>query len=419
MKHILTDGPFSIELDTQIGIYHVQKNGKSIYKCNSQAEAFGYLRDAKNEELGIHIDLGVTDYKMKVENYIQQEDDYYSSYHKYLKCYNSFSEKELVYDSVVYIDNYRQLINLTKDLSRQQNLVYRGINNSSYKSYSSSQRRYLVGNDSNLEKYGKSSAGVKIPYKTFIENVLEAIHNNEDFNSWMINKGINDKNDFLILAALQHYVTCAPLLDLSTNIYSSLYFSIDNARKAKAANATHRRTNRKRQLSDYVTLYVVDSNIDWIEYDIQKVVTEWEMKSKKLKADPNNRFVNFEEDDKKRKDLPYEAFSDVNFVTVRPSQDPESFVNNDEIRKIFIWNERVAAQDGFFILNNTNSVPLFELLKESGTGIHVTSYEINKKLLRAVKRICKKNNIHKKTVYPSTTESSKVYIALRKDISNS
>lgn len=134
-----------------------------------------------------------------------------------LQEYKSIEDKEKVFgEKYKYILTVKDFEDWYKNL--QSGSVYRGLNNASYKNYTSLQRLFI--------KYDKEIA----PWK-FVEKEIEYL---KEVNNHLLVHFFKSTNieatDFSYLSYLQHYKDGAtPLLDFTTDINTALFFMCDGA----------------------------------------------------------------------------------------------------------------------------------------------------------------------------------------------
>lgn len=289
--------------------------------------------------------------------------------------YNSFSEKNAAFRKNYKIETKEALDSFISTHLRNNDCLYRGVNTATYKLYSSSQVQWML-----------ADAIVKNPdanaYYDFIKESIELVRNNKSVQNY-INQINNSNNDIYILALMQHFGMPSPMLDFSHCILSSLYFACDNY------NMTL--TPSQDQLSDYVSLYVISRNIDWVKYSIQDVMMDGANSLNKMLKE-NYHFaagvVDTKNVEREFLTLPYEKFKDFSFMPVNDNPTTSITINIPVLNfscEYQIINDRIISQQGMFIANNTVDSPLVELMNNCCNKNYFICYNIHKKLLDYLK----------------------------------
>lgn len=136
-----------------------------------------------------------------------------------LQKYNNIEDKGKVfggkYKYILTVKDFEDWYN-----GLQSDSVYRGLNNASYKNYTSLQRLYLT-----------HDYGVKMDPWKFVEKEIEYLKvANNHFLERFLNSTNMEVTDFSYLSYLQHYKDGAtPLLDFTTDIKTALFFMCDGA----------------------------------------------------------------------------------------------------------------------------------------------------------------------------------------------
>lgn len=322
----------------------------------------------------------------------------------YPKAYQSIKEKKdhlLInrqgIDEVCYhvIDDEKELDKWVKafddNLKKGIPWIFRGIADASYQLYSSSQRRMI-------NKYKDKYCKLLKPESEYdlVAKAIERVWNSRDFMDFMKKYEI-PVNDMLILSVLQHFINLSPLLDFSYDVYSGLFFATDNAPEAHGG------------LRDYVSLYYIDSRIDWVRCSVQEVehngaetlqngVDEFYKENKYI---PDSAGVR-----EKMARLSYSQYvqDGIKFLTLEGAKIGITDVSIPILgfnTQYHITNPRLAAQNGLFIINFTEDTPLADLLKEvDGTKQILCCVDINKSLIPFIKdKYLRPRNISRETMY--------------------
>lgn len=191
-----------------------------------------------------------------------------------LPQYASQSDKNSRYRQSLYIDNEQDLKKeIDNLLAHNDEFIYRGIYDASYKMYSSSQRLWFL-DDNRMLRLGCTD------YYDTIECLIKLAVNQPDVQQYIQQNNL-PYNDFLILAMLQHFGSPSPMLDFSNNVLKGLFFAVDNM-----PTWTDKGTNN---LDDYVSLYYIRKDIDWPDL-AQKMAEESNMQYQKIRPEYSNTF---------------------------------------------------------------------------------------------------------------------------------
>lgn len=248
-----------------------------------------------------------------------------------LPVYKNFEEKGQHFN-LFYINTIEEF----KDFFQNQQDrpgIYRGINNSSYKIYSSLQRQIIEKNLKNFK----------------IEKYISEVRNKPILKSYFKTFNIVPSK-LSIWSYLQHYGAPTPLVDFTNDILSALYFATE---KFDATNFIS-----SKGINDYFSIFFIKSeDLEIISIDkVFESFREYKRLSEKI-------FHSYPPE----KDFDYDTllshFDEMFDINVL-----EIFLlnHNEEFIEIFNCynNIRILAQDGLFIHNLYNEVPLEEALKK-------------------------------------------------------
>lgn len=263
--------------------------------------------------------------------------------------YDTFEKKAEQYHTNLIIDNEQNLDEVLQKLSSDPNLIYRGLNNAAFRLYTSAQRHFIWQDD----LYKRIGGG---EYHVFVRNAISIVRNNAEVMDYFQHNNI-PVNDFLILALLQHYMECSPLLDFAYSLESSLFFAQDGHSPAVGNGS----------LNDYISLYFTSNQIDWIQATIQSI--------NKTGAANADRMVEETEKDPrysvdttdviyKMQNLTYEDYIDgIHFLPIAGASIGITDVVMKYVGKSWkyhITNPRLQNQNGLFIFNVSDHEPLVE-----------------------------------------------------------
>ena len=312
--------------------------------------------------------------------------------------YESFEEKSEVFKENFKIDNEEEVDSLVSMYSsHEKDFLYRGINTATYKLYSSSQVQWMlsdaISKKTNIEDY-----------YNFIMDSIELTRENNRVKQYIKDNGISD-NDLFILALMQHYGMPSPVLDFSHSIFGALYFAWDKCDRTLSDTQT--------QLSDYISLYVINKKIDWVNCSVQNVMrNSAEQLNDMLQKDKlfTAGMVDTKDVEKEFLKLPYLKFKDWNFVAVEDNPENPVKISIPALKfdcEYQIINDRIISQQGMFIANNTLDKPLVELMNDWCKEKYFVCYNIHKKLLDYIKqKYFDTNDINEERMYCTKDEES-------------
>lgn len=312
--------------------------------------------------------------------------------------YESFEEKSEVFKENFKIDNEEEVDSIVSMYSsHEKDFLYRGINTATYKLYSSSQVQWMLSDAISKKKNIED-------YYNFIMDSIELTRENNRVKQYIKDNGISD-NDLFILALMQHYGMPSPVLDFSHSIFGALYFAWDKCDRTLSDTQT--------QLSDYISLYVINKKIDWVNCSVQNVMrNSAEQLNDMLQKDKlfTAGMVDTKDVEKEFLKLPYLKFRDWNFVAVEDNPENPVKISIPALKfdcEYQIINDRIISQQGMFIANNTLDKPLVELMNDWCKEKYFVCYNIHKKLLDYIKqKYFDTNDINEERMYCTKDEES-------------
>ena len=204
---------------------------------------------------------------------------------------------------------------------------------------------------------------------------------------------------------MQHYGMPSPVLDFSHSIFGALYFAWDKCDRTLSDTQT--------QLSDYISLYVINKKIDWVNCSVQNVMrNSAEQMNDMLQKDKlfTAGMVDTKDVEKEFLKLPYLKFKDWNFVAVEDNPENPVKISIPALKfdcEYQIINDRIISQQGMFIANNTLDKPLVELMNDWCKEKYFVCYNIHKKLLDYIKqKYFDTNDINEERMYCTKDEES-------------
>lgn len=306
-----------------------------------------------------------------------------------ISLYNDFASKSISFTENQVIETESQLDSvLTKLISMQDSFIFRGIKDASFKLFTSSQFQWM-----------KSGAIDKLPdisyYHQFISDMIRVVSYNPVVREYAEKENMS-YNEMFILAMMQHYGMPSPMLDFSHSLLNSLFFSVDGFSASES----------RKEIENYISLYYVPSFVDWIQCSVQNVMlTGADRINNMLAGDEmfHRGKVDTTDVEREFRVLPYYKISDFDFIPV--DDNPKNTVQisipimnfNCEYR---IVNDRIISQQGMFIINNTSTKPLVELMNDITKEKFFRCLNIHKRLVPYIyEKYLSPNGIDKNTVY--------------------
>ena len=320
-----------------------------------------------------------------------------------MKQYNSVEEKKK-YFQTCEIHSSKELWNFVDDCKKQEDLVFRGVNEAKYMLYSSAQVR----------TYASLS---QQDFECIIKNAIRQVRDNAVLMG-LLRKRSKDETDFQILSLLQHYGCGTPIIDFSTNIEAALFFATDRYDKPVQNAAIN-----DRNIDDYISVYFFnkkDPNHCSVQLFTSQGAKQVAAMDAELKQNYGNRYQGISDDAMDSYErLPYEKLSKelssggLFAVEGHTCGQYDYSVGSKRI-DYDINNERIYAQDGLFIFNGLSNKPYEEAAKDWYSNIKNFCVNIHKSLEGEIKEYLEGKGITRCTIYPETGESKTILKEINK-----
>lgn len=282
-----------------------------------------------------------------------------------LSEYNNLKEKSQYYNCTT-IDNIQDFDNIFQDIVQHQSeYVFRSVNEAKFKLYSSAQRQWIWNDLSN--KYTS--------YKDYVNSFIVNVQSHQHIVYFFYNNHI-PLNDFVILALLQHYSQPSPLVDFTYNPLLSLFFAFDNVKPGTTGN----------EIDNYVSLYRLKYTHPCF-CSIQGVNAHGANKLSDILRDSD---IPLSQIDTSKvlfdiQNLTYNEYADIEIMLVHGDK---MGITNIEIPALGftctynITNPNLRNQEGLFMLNTTEDIPLEDLIRRKHRHVDplIDCYNINKEL---------------------------------------
>ena len=312
--------------------------------------------------------------------------------------YDCFKDKESIYLDNRRIDSFADFKHVVDELrNSKEEFIYRGISDASYKMYSSAQR-YWIDNkgDQLVDK-------TFIDYDDYLQKLVDRTKVLKVVNAYLEKNQVH-YNEMWLLSLMQHYSAPSVMLDFSHDLISSLFFMCDGAGKPKGDGC----------LDDYVSLYYMKANLDWVKANVQNIMTDAVDKVR-------HNIIPFYGTDRTMyetflQEVEYLPFSkyrkdQMDFVGLEGPNGGKVDVNIPELgfkTSYEIINGRLKTQAGLFFANFSETEPFAELLLKACTPAtvinvnedgsktieegdpsvaekHIYCLNVNKRLLNSIK----------------------------------
>jgi len=319
-----------------------------------------------------------------------------------LEVYNSIDEIKKTFDITRIIEKETEFQKLVTDLENSDEFIYRGINDASFKMYSSSQRDYVVKGLSN--KFGNYIDYLKSIYnhsksvrKGLLLKFYDATRQNLRYFPSQQQGYIEENlpyNSFWAFSFIQHYGIPSPLIDFSGSFLASLFFAWDNALEVKNSYL----------LNDYMQINYFNKEELQKQNNFQSIMKHSISEAKKLNLqNVNSATQNF---------MTYFDFfnittSKIYYVdksgaTRTLKRVPVTFDINIDFN---IFNLNIIAQDGLFIPNPDENKCLEDIWNNLSLP-KMKKILIHKSLVKNIETVLKQNagNNVKEAYYPQEEE---------------
>jgi hypothetical protein len=306
--------------------------------------------------------------------------------------YKSHDEKKENF-TIKFINSKEELDTLINSFSSPSKSIWRGINESKFKHYTSLQRFWIENDFSDdIEEVLK--------YIDFIEKDCKE-WNGKLLENYFKNYNSEKTTLFSILSILRHYGAPTPFLDWTRNPEVALFFSANDSRN-DISNS---------KIDNYFCLYELKENHQINQFNYKKIAGNyWKLEEKsilelnKISPEKNPDYIfdftnaylndNFILKDRLKNNLKYFSIED----------------SHDDNLKFFINNNyNITNQSGLFILNFHPKVPL-----ENAINMHINLESIHG--IEHLKK-CKSRNIDNFYCY-EIHKSLKEYLLSKLSVNN-
>lgn len=279
--------------------------------------------------------------------------------------YNRLEEKKQFYNCTI-INTEEDFNNIFPNIiDNQSNYVFRSVNEAKFKLYSSAQRQWIWNDLSNIYT----------SYKDYINSFIVNVQSHQRIVSFFQNNHI-PLNDFVILALLQHYSQPSPLVDFTYNPLISLFFAFDNVKPGTTGN----------DIDNYVSLYrlkythpcfcsIQDVNVHGVD-TLSDILRDPDIPLSQI--DTSKVLFDIQ-------NLTYNEYADIEIMLVHGDK---MGITNIQIPALGftctynITNPNLRNQEGLFMLNTTEDIPLEDLIRRKHRHVDplIDCYNINKEL---------------------------------------
>ncbi len=140
----------------------------------------------------------------------------------YLSQYETLLQKSIFFTQT-NIETKEEFDEVFEKYIDSKNILFRGLNEAKYRLYSSLQREWITS-----KLHEKHSS-----YEAFLSTLVKnaKLQEGEILSKYLNKIGIDSENDLAVLSFLQHYGCPTPLLDWTYNFPNALFFAIQNLKK--------------------------------------------------------------------------------------------------------------------------------------------------------------------------------------------
>lgn len=241
--------------------------------------------------------------------------------------YSSLMEKMNAFGGYQNFESSTQFLYFVKhelpEILDGKKAVFRGMTQAKYRLFNKAQRAYQANKSANVKDE-----------KTFHRSIEKMIDNARTVNNSVLSNffktaGLKD-NDVAVLSFLQHYGAPTPLMDWTTDLYTSLYFALSSSSDEQLE--AYQNGPATYEIDDYFSFYLL------IEDHILDMVSSFSQLSISSKSAV------------KYKTLKKKKFQYIN----------ERFKGGKPIFSL-VNNLHITNQKGLFIYNNSSHMPLEEV----------------------------------------------------------
>jgi len=254
-------------------------------------------------------------------------------------------------------------------LGLENGLFFRGVSQAKYKIFSSAQRYWL---ENHLKIKGKS-------FVDFVEELLIHVEKNKLLQDYYSALRVH-ANDLLYMSLLQHYGQCSPLIDISYDVKTALFFAMNYTKEEE----------HKCELDDYCSLYVFNTygNQYWANLDVifqngqENAIKDLEDASYPIemidtsnidRADLYASWVNHNNNGR--------GLHDWKLALVKLPTAHGTIIPQTRIGQHICWtNLNLLAQQGGFFLYTIDDISLEEYILNTKELPNIICYNINKRL---------------------------------------
>lgn len=270
------------------------------------------------------------------------------------------------------IEYFKQTIGVDLSKNPEPFFVYRGINDASFKNYTSAQRRLFLNNYSEAD------------FVRLINGEIQSLRDNEKYCNYLSEHKLGF-DEWHALSYLQHYEGDTPCLDFTKDFNMALFFATDKVSCP----------NDDAYLSQYISIYYMYYPL---EFDIYSMYGHGAQNADRGVADYQGPYtIDYSEARELLRTMP---FNDL-FATLKDKDYPYMAIDNEAWlidaphininEQHAITNNNIINQNGCFAVN-------FSIKKPYEHG-KLWCVDINKDIIPHIENILKTKGIDNTTVY--------------------
>ncbi len=274
--------------------------------------------------------------------------------------------------------------------SGRHNLLYRGVNEARFKTFTSAQRYWL---------WNEWKDNTRSGFIEYIKEELFKIKRNNCLRNFYRSLNVIP-NDLLYLTFLQHFGGASPMLDLTHNLDTGLFFAIDNAQKD---------SNSSRQIDEYISLQIWDcanylpnhiiNLVDMLQSSLnnaEKLVSEYKDKYPDVNIDASlieniDKFTAWSN--------PQNNGEGLNTIPIGLlDYSRGNTISDTKGRRLYWSNIRIIAQKGVMLLYPNSDMPVEDYISNILKVPKIRCINIHKDLREHIEECI---HVNKCQIYPS------------------
>ncbi len=323
----------------------------------------------------------------------------------YLSQYETLLQKSIFFTQT-NVETKEEFDEVFDKFIDSRNILFRGLNEAKYRLYSSLQREWITS-----KLYEKHPS-----YEAFLSTLIKnaKLQEGEILSKYLNKIGIDSENDLAVLSFLQHYGCPTPLLDWTYSFPNALFFATQNLKKPEG----------KWEIEKYFCVYYLEEEFfekaslqqvfaTGLKKQKEKLKNEFieQVKSSRVFEGFIGKLITPEHIDKMFYQLHGKQLMTYMTKIEKLVKAPMLYFSDDKTDEHLKYNlntsMNIVNQNGVFTWNASPTKPIehipFEKSKASENNkvvLFSKCININKQLVRHVKKRITKLGINQKYIYP-------------------